>query len=151
MCFSTWIRNVPATVSELECPRAVSSKRPVPRYGSFWAQSDESSPSSRHSQVTSNSKSQVSPGADLSDRIASAAEVCQTTTMKGVVNKNCDLEVDTLTDGKPVELIPQHRSDMVERPLVRDQPGCGVEDRLQSSHDNVCGTVKDTVTVIDTT
>ena len=62
--------------------------------------------------------------------------------MKGVVNKDCDLEIDTLTDGKPVELIPQHRSDMVELLPVRDQPGCGVEDRLQSSHDNVCGTVK---------
>ena len=74
--------------------------------------------------------------------------------MKGVVNKDCDLEIDTLVDGKPVELIPQqcqHRSDMVELPPVRDQPGCGVEDRLQSSYDNVCGTVKDTVTVIDTT
>ena len=108
-------------------------------------------PGSRHSQVTSNSRSQVSPGADLSDGIASGAEVCRTTTMKGVVNKNCDLVVDTLTNGKPVELIPQHRSDMVELPPVRDQPGCGVEDRLQSSRDNVCGTVEDTVTVIDTT
>ena len=38
--------------------------------------------------------------------------------MKGVVNKDCDLEVDTLTDGKPVELIPQHRSDKVELPPV---------------------------------
>ena len=56
------------------------------------------SPGSRHIQVTSNSRSQVSPGADLTDRIASAAEVCRTTTMKGVVNKDCDLEVDTLTD-----------------------------------------------------
>ena len=105
----------------------------------------------RHSQVTSNSGSQVSPGADLSDRIASAVEVCRTTTTKGVVNKDCDLEVDLLTDEKPVELIPQHRSDMGKLPPVQDQPGCGVEDRLQSSHDNVCGTVKDTVKVIDTT
>ena len=109
------------------------------------------SPGSRHSQVASNSRSQVSPGADLSDRIASAAEVCRTTTAKGAVNKDCNLEVDTLTDGKPVELIPQQGSDMVELPLVRDQPGCGIDDRLQSSHDNVCGTVEDTVTVIDTT
>ena len=53
--------------------------------------------------------------------------------MKGVVNKDCDLEIDTLADGKPVELIPQHRSDMVELPPVRDQPGSGVEGRLQSS------------------
>ena len=37
--------------------------------------------------------------------------LCRTSVMKGVVDKNCDLEVDTLTDGKPVELIPQHRSD----------------------------------------
>ena len=71
------------------------------------------SPGSRHSQVASNSRSQMSPGADLSGRVASAAEVCRTTTMKGVVNKDCDLEIDTLADGKPVELIPQHRSDMV--------------------------------------
>ena len=71
--------------------------------------------------------------------------------MKGVVDKDCDLEVDTLTDGKPVELIPQQRSDMVELPPVRDQPDCGVKDRLKSSHDNVCGTVKDTVAIIDTT
>ena len=109
------------------------------------------SPGSRYSQVASKSRSQVSPGAALSDRIASAAEVCRTSIMKGVVNKNCDLEVDTLMDGKPVELIPQHRSDMVELPPVRDQPGGGVEDRLQSSHENVCGTLKDTVTIIDTT
>ena len=40
--------------------------------------------------------------------------------MKGVVDKDCDLEVDTLTNGKPVELIPQHRSDMVELSPVRD-------------------------------
>ena len=109
------------------------------------------SPGSRHSQVALNSRSQMSPGADLSDRIASAAEVCRTTTMKGVVNKDCDLEINSLTDGKPVELISQHRGNMVELPPARDQPGCSVEDRLQPSHDNVCGTVKDTVTVIDTT
>ena len=40
---------------------------------------------------------------------------------------------------------------MVKLPPVQDQPGCGVEDRLQSSHDNVCGTVNDTVAIIDTT
>ena len=51
-------------------------------------------------------RSQVSPGADLSDRITSAVEACRTSTMKGVVDKDCDLEVDTLTNGKPVELIP---------------------------------------------
>ena len=68
--------------------------------------------------TTTNSRSQMSPGADLSDRIASAAEVCRTTTIKGVVNKDCDLEVDTLTDGTPVELIHQHRSDIVELPPV---------------------------------
>ena len=110
-----------------------------------------SSPGSRHSQVTSNNRSQVSPGADLSDRIAGAAEVCRNSTMEGIVDIDCDLEDDTLTDGKPVELISQHRSDMVELPPDRDQIGCGVEDRLQSSHDNVCGTVKDTVAIIDTT
>ena len=81
------------------------------------------SPGSRHSQVASKSRSQVSPGADLSDRIASAAEVCRTTTMKGVVNKDCDLEVDTLTDEKPVELIPQHRSDMVRMRMTSDFEG----------------------------
>ena len=70
--------------------------------------------------------------------------------MKGD-HEDCDLEVVTLTDGKPVELIPQHRSDMVELPPVRVQPGCGGEDRLRFSHDNVCGTVKDAVTIFDTT
>ena len=84
----------------------------------------------RSSQVISNSRSQVSPGADLSDRIAGAAEVCRTLTMEGVVDEDCDLEFDTLTDGKPVELISQHRSDMFELPPVRDQPGCGIEDGL---------------------
>ena len=57
--------------------------------------------------------------------------------MKGVVNKDGDLEINTLTDGKPVELIPQHRGNMVELSPVRNQPGCSVEDRLQPSHDNV--------------
>ena len=102
------------------------------------------------SQVASNNRSQVSSGADFSDRIAGAAEVCRTSTMKGVVDKDCDLEVDTLTDGKPVELIPQHRNDMVKLPFVWDQPS-GVDDRFQFSHDNVCGTVKDTVAIINTT
>ena len=60
--------------------------------------------------------------------------------MDGVVDEDRDLELDPLTDGKSVELVPQHRRDMVELPLVRDQPGSRVEDRLQSSHDNVCDT-----------
>ena len=93
----------------------------------------------------------MSPGVDLSDRIASAAEVCRTSTMEGVVDKDCDLEVDMLTDGKPVELIPQHRRDMVELHPVQDQPGCSVVDELQSSPDTVCGTVKDTVAIINMT
>ena len=106
---------------------------------------------SRHSQVAPHSRPQMSPGADLPDRIAGAAEVCRTSTMDGVADEDRDLEFDPLTNGKPVELVPQHRSDMVELPLVRDQPGSRVEDRLQSSHDNVCGTVKNTVAVVDTT
>ena len=71
--------------------------------------------------------------------------------MEGVVDKDRDLEVDTLMDGKPMKLIPQHRSDMVELPPVRDQPGSRVEDRLKSPHNDVCGTVKNAVAVIDTT
>jgi hypothetical protein len=90
-------------------------------------------------------------GVNLPDRIAGAAEVSRTSTMYGVANKDSDLEFDPLTNGKPVELVPQHRSDMVELPLVRDQPGSRVEDRLKSSHNNVCGTVKNAVAVIDTT
>jgi hypothetical protein len=43
----------------------------------------------------------VSPGANLPDRIAGAAEVSRTSTMEGVVDKDRNLEVDTLTDGKP--------------------------------------------------
>ena len=84
----------------------------------------------------------MNPGADLPDRITGAAEVCRTSTVEGVVDEDRNLEVDTLTDGKPMELIPQHRSDMVELLFVRDQPGCRIEDGLQSSYDNVCGTVK---------
>ena len=106
---------------------------------------------SRHSQVAPNSRSQVSPGADLSHRITGAAEVCRTSTVEGVVDEDRNLEVDTLTDGKPMELIPQHRSDVVELPFVRDQPGCSIKDGLKSSHDNVCGTVKNTVAVVDST
>ena len=40
---------------------------------------------------------------------------------------------------------------MVELPLVRDQPSSRVEDRLKSLHNNVCGTVKNAVAVIDMT
>ena len=68
--------------------------------------------------------------------------------MKGTVDEDRDLEVDTPTDGKPVELVPQYRSDVAELSLLRDQPGSRLEDRLQSSHDNVCGTIKNTVAVI---
>ena len=57
---------------------------------------------------SSKSQSHVSLGANLPDRIAGAAEVCRTSTMEGVVDEDRDLEVDTLTDGKPVELISQH-------------------------------------------
>ena len=57
--------------------------------------------------------------------------------MKGVVDKDCDLEINTLANGKPVELIPQHKSDVIELFFVRDQPGCRVEDGLQSSHDTM--------------
>ena len=82
------------------------------------------------------SRTQVSPGTHLPNRIAGAAEVCRTSTVEGVVDKDRNLEVDTLTDGKPVELIPQHRSDMVELPPVRDKPGCSIKDGLQSSYVN---------------
>ena len=59
------------------------------------------------------------------------------------MDEDRDLNFDPLTDAKPMELIPQHGSDMVELTyLVQDQPGCGVEDGLQSYHDNVYGTVK---------
>ena len=67
----------------------------------------------------------MSPGVDLPDRIAGAAEVSRTSTMDGVADKDQDLEFDPLANEKPVkpvELFPQHRSDMVELPLVRDQP-----------------------------
>ena len=33
--------------------------------------------------------------------------------MKGFLDDDRDLEVDLLTDGKPVEFVPQHRSDML--------------------------------------
>ena len=84
----------------------------------------------------------MSPGADFPGGITGAAEICRTSTIDGAVDEDHDLEVDPLTDGKPVELVSQHRSDMVELPLVRDQPGCSVEDRFQSSHENICGTIK---------
>ena len=93
----------------------------------------------------------MSLGADLPDRIAGAAEVCQTSTMDCVADEDRDLEFNPLAYGKPVELVPQHRSDMVELPLVRNQPGSRIEDRLKSSHDNVRGTVKNTVAIVDTT
>ena len=97
------------------------------------------------------SRTQVSPGANLPDRIAGAAEVCRTWTVESVVDKDRNLEIDTLTDGKPVELILQHRSEKVALSPVRDQPGCRVEDGLQFSYDNVGGTVKDTVAIFDPT
>ena len=71
--------------------------------------------------------------------------------MDGVANEDRDLEFDLLANGKPVELVPQHRSDMIKLLLVRDQPGSRNEDRLKSPHNNVCGTVKNAVAVVDTT
>ena len=86
--------------------------------------------------------------------------------MDGVADEDRDLEFDPLANGKPVELVPQYRSDMIELPLVRDQPGSRVEDRLKSPHrlkiehilksqievaSLVCGTVKSAVAVVDTT
>ena len=102
----------------------------------------------RHSQVAPHSRPQMSPGTDFPDRIAGAAEVSRTSTVDGVAEEDCDLEFDPLANGKPVELVHQHRSDVVKLPLVRDQPGSRVEDRLKSSHNNVCGAVKN---VVDTT
>ena len=87
---------------------------------------------SRHSQVAPHSRPQMNPGADLPNRIAVAAEVCRTLTVDGVADEDRDLELDPLANGKPVELVPQHRSDMVELPLVRDQPGSRIEDRLHA-------------------
>ena len=59
------------------------------------------------------------------------------------------LEIDTLTNGMPVESIPQHGSDVVELPFVHGQLVCHVEDGLQSSH-NGCGTFHRTVIVSPT-
>ena len=67
----------------------------------------------RHSQVAPYGRSQMSPGVNLPDKIAGAAEVSRTSTMDGVADKDRDLEFDPLVNGKPVELVPQHRSDMV--------------------------------------
>ena len=53
-------------------------------------------------------------------------------TARTIVDEDRDLEFDPLANGKPVELVPQHRSDVVKLPLVRDQPGSSVEDRLKS-------------------
>ena len=106
---------------------------------------------SRHSQVASHSRPQMSPGVDLPDRIAGTAEVSRTSTMDGVADEHRDLEFDPLANGKPVELVPQHRSDIVKLPLVRDQPGSHIEDRLKSPHNNVRGTVKNAAAVVDTT
>ena len=36
--------------------------------------------------------------------------------MDGVEDEDRDLEFDPLANGKPVELVPQHRSDVVELP-----------------------------------
>ena len=99
-----------------------------------WVPNNRSGDSlgSRHSQVAPHSRPQMSPGVDLPDRIAGAAEVSRTSTIDGVADEDRDLEFDQLANGKPVDLVPQHRSDMVELPLVRDQPGRRVEDRLKS-------------------
>ena len=96
---------------------------------------------SRHIQpVAPHSRPQISlHGVNLPNRIAVAAEVSRTSTMDGIANR------------KPVELVFQHRSDMVELLLVRDQPGSRIEDRLKLPHNNVCGTVKNDVAVVDTT
>ena len=50
----------------------------------------------------------MSLGADLRDRNPGTAGVCRTAINEGVVEEDCDLEMDTLMNGKPVELIPQH-------------------------------------------
>ena len=54
-----------------------------------------------------------------------------------------------------MELIPQHRSDVIKLPLkclFVDQPGCRVQDRLQFSDDNACGTMRKwLLSIVDTT
>jgi len=56
----------------------------------------------------------VSSGADLRYRNAGDVGVFRTATVDGVAHEDRDLEIDTPTNGKPVEWIPQHRSDVVE-------------------------------------
>ena len=87
---------------------------------------------SRHSQVAPYSRPQMSPCVDLPDSIAGAAEVSRTSTMDGIADEVPRSELDPLANGKPVDLVPQHRSDMVKLPLIRDQPGRRVEERLKS-------------------
>ena len=84
----------------------------------------------------------MSPDAELRDKDTGGAEVYRTPTMEGVADKDRDLEIDTLTNGKPVKLIPHHRSDAVELSFVRDWPGFRVEEELQFSQNNVLGTLK---------
>ena len=77
-------------------------------------------------------RTQVCPGAHFPNRIAGAAEICRASTVEGIVDEDRNLEVDT------VEFSP-----------IRDEPDCSVEDGLQSSYDNVCGTIENNVEVID--
>ena len=89
---------------------------------------------SRHSQVAPHSRPQMSPGIDLPDRIAGAAEVSRTSTMDGVADEDRDLEFEWEASG----VGPSTQEWYFKLPLVRDQPGSCVEDRLKSSHNNVC-------------
>ena len=71
--------------------------------------------------------------------------------MDGIIDEECNLDVDTLTEGKPMamELIPQHRRDVIKLPFVRDQPSCRVQDRLQSSHNDAWSAVEDAVAIVN--
>ena len=65
--------------------------------------------------------------------------------MEVVRQNDGNLEIDTLTNGKPVELILSTEVMWLEFPFVPDQPGRRVEDIFQSSHEDMCGCLGNTV------
>lgn len=56
----------------------------------------------------------MSSGADLRYRNAGDVGVFRTATVDGVAHEDRDLEIDTPTNGKPLDLISQYRSDVVK-------------------------------------
>jgi len=78
--------------------------------------------------------------AGVRDKLEVVYKICCSCIMQRLVDQEGQLEIDSLSDWKPVEF-PQHWCDVVTSTITSDESRCRVLRRLQAPEQTVCDAV----------